>query len=204
MRLRLIYSKTGLIRFISHRDLMRLFYRAAARSGLPLEFSRGFNPHPRMEFCPPLSVGMEGFNEILDLRLEEKADLSAAAGSIGKEFPAGLALRDAFSPAPDSPSLGKSLETAAYRAMMRGAYLSGTEPPGAGEKEKKRFRTRVLPDGTLVCDLDVVLSESPRRVLASLLPAATAPGAVVFWQRLYFHGPGLYSLPPEVPQTGEI
>jgi len=202
MRLRLIYSKTGLIRFISHRDLMRLLYRAAARSRLPLEFSRGFNPHPRMEFCPPLSVGMEGFNEIVDLRLEEEVEPSAAAMSMRKEFPAGIAPRDAFPLALDSASLGKSLRMATYRATVRGASCAGEA--GTTGEVKEGFRTRILSDGALMCDLEVALSASPRLALASLLPAGAAPGAVVFWQRLHFHGLGLYRRPPEGPEGGGI
>lgn len=59
----LIFSKKGLIRFISHLDLMRLFQRAARRAGLPIAMTEGFSPHPKMSFKRALKLGVESDNE---------------------------------------------------------------------------------------------------------------------------------------------
>ena len=108
-RLRLAYSETGLIRFISHRDLLRLFFRAFSRARIPVEYSTGFNPHPRVTFCPPLKVGMEGENELLDLRLNSPADPSLVRDRLNRELPEGLRVKR-VSPVPGNlPSLGKSI-----------------------------------------------------------------------------------------------
>ena len=60
------FSKTGNIRFISHLDLLRLFKRTFKRSGIELVYSQGFNPHPKLGFAQPLSLGYEGLAEILE------------------------------------------------------------------------------------------------------------------------------------------
>ena len=71
---RIIFSKKGSLAFISHLDLTHTFIRALKRAGIPLKYSEGFNPRPKMAFGLPLSVGTEGENEILDLSLSR--DLS--------------------------------------------------------------------------------------------------------------------------------
>ena len=71
MRLMVAFEKGPEIRFIGHLDLMRTMQRALRRSGLPLSFSKGFNPHIRLSFAVPLSVGVVGENELMDVPLEE-------------------------------------------------------------------------------------------------------------------------------------
>ena len=71
---RIIFSKKGSLAFISHLDLTHTFIRALKRAGIPLKYSEGFNPRPKMAFGLPLTVGTEGENEILDLSLSR--DLS--------------------------------------------------------------------------------------------------------------------------------
>jgi len=58
-KLIVIFSKKGLIRFISHLDLMRLFQRALRRAQLPIAFTCGFSPHPKMSFKKALKLGLE-------------------------------------------------------------------------------------------------------------------------------------------------
>ena len=58
-KLKLRFAKRGMMRFISHLDLMRLFQRAARRAALPVTISKGFSPHPRISIQPALKLGME-------------------------------------------------------------------------------------------------------------------------------------------------
>ena len=74
--IRLRFTKTGPIRFISHLDLTRAFHRALSRAGIPIRFSEGFSPHPRFTFALPLSVGMESLCEAADFHLAFGADMS--------------------------------------------------------------------------------------------------------------------------------
>jgi radical SAM-linked protein len=70
-RLRLRFSKTGKIRFTSHRDVARMWERALRRSGLPVAYSQGFVPHPLVSFGLALPTGCESDGEYLDVRLGE-------------------------------------------------------------------------------------------------------------------------------------
>lgn len=71
MKIRIRFSKTGILRFIGHLDLMRTFQKAAARAELPVRFSEGFHPHPMMSFASPLSVGETSCGEYMDTELTE-------------------------------------------------------------------------------------------------------------------------------------
>lgn len=66
---RITFSKKGPLVFISHLDLAHTFVRAFNRASLPLKYSSGFNPHPKLVFALPLSVGMAGENEMCDVGL---------------------------------------------------------------------------------------------------------------------------------------
>lgn len=66
---RLVFEKTHRMRFVGHLDMMRIFQRAISREGIELVFSQGFNPHPRMSFARPLSLGQTSHVEIMDIEL---------------------------------------------------------------------------------------------------------------------------------------
>lgn len=67
--IRVFFSKTGTLRFVSHLDMNRFFTRILRKSGLPIWYTEGFNPHPYLTFALPLSLGFESQYEILDFRL---------------------------------------------------------------------------------------------------------------------------------------
>lgn len=66
---RVFFSKKGRLRFVSHLDMNRFFTRVLRKSGLPIWYTEGFNPHPYLTFALPLSLGFESDYEILDFRL---------------------------------------------------------------------------------------------------------------------------------------
>lgn len=69
MKMLVIFEKSERLRHIGHLDLMRAMQRALRRSGLPIAFSQGFNPHVLLNFAAPLSVGMPGKREIMEVPL---------------------------------------------------------------------------------------------------------------------------------------
>ena len=75
MKLIVVFEKTPRLRHIGHLDLMRAMQRALRRSGLPLRYSQGFNPHILLTFAAPLSVGMPGKREIMEV-LDEVKDMN--------------------------------------------------------------------------------------------------------------------------------
>ncbi len=69
IRVRVCFSKTGPLRYLSHRELITHVTRALRRVGVTLEFSKGFHPAPRISFGPPLGVGVAGTNEFFDMEI---------------------------------------------------------------------------------------------------------------------------------------
>ncbi len=90
---RLIYAKDGDFRFIGHLDWMRMVFRILGRSGLPVVYTQGFNPHPKVSFGPALAVGVAGENEWLDLHLEGETEPEALLQKLAPLFTQGLQLK---------------------------------------------------------------------------------------------------------------
>lgn len=99
--LRIRFSKQGDVRYVAHRDTMRLFERALRRAQLPVALSQGFNPHARISLPMPLSVGIAGLNEVLDVRFSEWIRPEEAVGRLQEQLPEGIGLESAEITAPN-------------------------------------------------------------------------------------------------------
>ncbi len=87
-RFRLQYAKVDRMRFLGHQDLIRLFQRAFRRATLRLDYSRGFHPHPKLRFSPPLALGVESVTEYLDFDLvDENSDADQIASRLNANLP---------------------------------------------------------------------------------------------------------------------
>lgn len=74
MRFRIKFNKKNYLKYISHLDLLRLFERIFIRMDLPLQYSKGFNPRPKISIASPLSLGMESEEEWMDIELVEETN----------------------------------------------------------------------------------------------------------------------------------
>jgi uncharacterized protein (DUF2344 family) len=72
---RIRFCKVGNLQFISHLDLQRTFHRVLVRAAIPMWYTKGFNPHAKLVFGVPLSVGTESMCEMADLKIERKISL---------------------------------------------------------------------------------------------------------------------------------
>ncbi|MGH9212960.1 MAG: TIGR03936 family radical SAM-associated protein [Acidimicrobiales bacterium] len=72
-RLRARFTKTGKVRFVSHRDLARIWERALRRAGVPVAYTEGFSPRPKLSFGLALSTGYESLGEYLDISVRDGA-----------------------------------------------------------------------------------------------------------------------------------
>ena len=72
MRLRITFTKQGALRYIGHLDLHRLLERAMRRADLPLSYSQGFHPQPKISLAAALPLGFSSRAEVLDARLNEE------------------------------------------------------------------------------------------------------------------------------------
>jgi len=89
-RLRVRYAKRGRLRFTSHRDFSRAFERAVFRARIPMAYSSGFNPHPRISYAGAAPTGSASEAEYLEIGLAEVVDPDAARGALEEALPDGL------------------------------------------------------------------------------------------------------------------
>lgn len=116
-RLRMRFSKTGRIRYLSHLELINLFTRAVQRAGVPILYSQGFHPHPRFSFATATSVGVESQAEYLDLFVGEiRAD--EALRRLNQVLPAGMSILEAAEVDLKAPSLSPLIEATRYRVTL--------------------------------------------------------------------------------------
>jgi len=86
------YRVAGDIRFISHKDMMRLFQRALARATLPVRYSQGFNPHAKISITLPRPVGVSSDEEVLVIQFSDPIDGEAALTKLMQQMPVGIEL----------------------------------------------------------------------------------------------------------------
>lgn len=94
-RLELRYAVEGDLRFISHHDSLRLFERALTRAGIPVRYSQGFNPRPRMRIALPRPVGVASVDELLLLELASQVPPSEVLSRLSSQVPQGVTLLSA-------------------------------------------------------------------------------------------------------------
>jgi radical SAM-linked protein len=125
-RLRFGFAKGGGLALISHLDTLRLLERALRRSGLPVSFTGGFHPLPRLQLALPLPLGVEGEGEWLDLEFVEPIDPAEARARLAAVLPAELRLLSAEAVPVAAPSLSQELEAALWHFRLRPAAASSS------------------------------------------------------------------------------
>jgi radical SAM-linked protein len=123
-RLRFRFSKTGKVRFTSHRDVARMWERALRRSRLPVALSQGFSPHPLLSFGLALPTGCESCGEYLDARLDEagpdELPLDALPDLLTPLLPDGVAVQAVAVVAMAEGSLQQEVASCDWELEVRG------------------------------------------------------------------------------------
>jgi radical SAM family uncharacterized protein/radical SAM-linked protein len=117
-RYRAEYRKRGPARFLGTLEIVNVFSRAARRARLPVAYSRGHHPLPRIAFGPALAVGIESDCELLDLELTEARDPTTVAASLGAALPEGLEIVAVAAVPLDSPSIEGGVSAIRYRVDL--------------------------------------------------------------------------------------
>jgi radical SAM-linked protein len=91
-RVRIRFTKQDDLRWISHRDLMRVWERLFRRAGVALSMTEGFHPKPRINFPSALAVGIAGLNELVEIDLAEQHTMESLRGAIDSQLPPGMAI----------------------------------------------------------------------------------------------------------------
>ncbi len=117
LRMRVQFSKTGEMRYLSHRELMTAMIRAARRADVPVLYSRGFHPSPRISFGPPLNVGVSGLAEYFDMELDPDPRFVNLAASLNSVLPGGLEIKRAKMIRAGEPSLQSFISRYEYEII---------------------------------------------------------------------------------------
>lgn len=120
MKVRVRFGKGEEIKFISHLNLIKAFIQALSRSNLPVAYSVGFSPRPKVSFGPPLPLGMKSRSEFADIVLEEIIDVHEFKARLNKNLPKGLSILEAREACPKSESLMAVIDVATYEIRVEG------------------------------------------------------------------------------------
>ncbi len=123
-RLRLTFAKKAQIKYIAHLDVALLWERALRRAQIPLAYSQGFNPQPKMQIASSLPLGTTGMAEIVDIIITRPLEPDEALANIRAALPAGVALHTIELIPLKSPALQYLLRRADYRIKVETALTA--------------------------------------------------------------------------------
>ena len=131
MRMMVVFEKGAPLRHIGHLDLMRTVQRALRRSNLPVKYSNGFNPHIRLSFAAPLSVGVVGMRELMEVPVEDGLTEEAFVTRMNAVLPSCLQIRFCRTVPDEFPALMSLVAGADYEIRF--------EKSLAGQKAAESF-----------------------------------------------------------------
>jgi len=141
MRIRITFAKLGALRYTGHLDLHKLWERAARRAELPLAYSQGFHPQPKMNIAAALPLGFSSRCEVLDMRLEHDIQLDGLREKLQGTLPTGIQVTDVESVDERAPALQTQVLSAEYEVSLVEA--------GFGSVVKRRIES-VLESDSIV------------------------------------------------------
>lgn len=131
MRIQITFSKQGALRYTGHLDLHKLWERAARRAELPLAYSQGFHPQPKMSIAAALPLGFSSRCEVLDMRLERDVPLEGLQDTLQATLPSGIRLLSIEQVDDRAPALQTQVVSAEYEVTLTEA--------GSGSDLKRRL-----------------------------------------------------------------
>lgn len=144
VRVRLRFSKTGIMSLLSHLELIHLFTRAVRRAAIPIRHSLGFHPHPKFSFATALSVGVESWAEYFDMKIAPGFGAQRVLESLNRVLPKGMEVLEAVEIPLKSESLSVILDTTRYRVTVPDGIA-----PDLREKAEAFLRLETFPHSRL-------------------------------------------------------
>src|SRR5512145_64799 len=126
MRIRITFAKQGALRYTGHLDLHKLWERTARRAELPLAYSQGFHPQPKMNIAAALPLGFSSRCEVMDMRLEKDIPLDTLAETLNNTMPTGIRVLGIEQVDERAPALQTQTLSAEYEVTMTEA-VDGSE-----------------------------------------------------------------------------
>ncbi len=162
-RLRVVFRKSGRLRWLSHLEVTRSLERGVRRAGLPYALTQGFNPHMKIAFGPALPVGTGGEREIFDVWLGEYVPAGETLERLNACLAPDLALVEVHYVAESEPSLSSGVLIGVYDVCIDGKELRAEEVATALEKVRSAGTLEVEHRRkTKVFDLARCLPKEPR------------------------------------------
>ncbi len=188
-RLCIAFAVEGGARYVGGLDMGRAWVRTCRRLGLPLAYSFGFNPHPRLSIAAPLPVGFRGEQELLEVQLDARIEPEALAGRLPAELPPGIRLRSVRELPLDAPPLPAQVRAADY--VVR---FPAPPPADLATRLARLLASESLPFTRRRAGKEISFDLRLRVLEASLNERAGEP---VLTLRLV-HGPGGAARPEDV------
>ena len=130
MRARITFTKQGALRYTGHLDLHRLWERAMRRAELPISYSQGFHPQPKISIAAALPLGFASRNEVLDVRLNEELPTEEIAVRLKDNLPPDIQVTRVESVDERAPALQTQVVSAVYEILL-------TEPVDGSDLTRK-------------------------------------------------------------------
>jgi len=135
MRTRITFTKQGALRYTGHLDLHRLWERAMRRADLPLSYSQGFHPQPKISLASALPLGFSSLGEVLDVRFNEELDTQEIASRLKESLPRDIQITSVESVDEKLPALQTLVLSAEYQVKL-------TEPVEGSDLQRKLEETK--------------------------------------------------------------
>ncbi|MBN2653986.1 MAG: TIGR03960 family B12-binding radical SAM protein [Nitrospirae bacterium] len=141
-RIRARFSKTGRLRYLSHLELITAIHRALRRAGLPIEYSKGFHPSPKVSLGPPLNVGVSGLREFFDMEVSTPFDIKSYIDRLNATLPKGLRVDEMRELKQGEPSLNSFISRYEFLvpiADISSAVAQEVRNSACAENQDRRF-----------------------------------------------------------------
>ena len=117
-RYRIHYQKLDAIKYTSNLDLYKVWERSCRRAGLPLVYSQGFHPQPKINLAYPLPLGITSTVEIVDIWLSDQLDLETIIGKLENAVPPGIKVQNVELAVTTEPAIQTTILSARYHAIF--------------------------------------------------------------------------------------
>lgn len=152
-RLAIRYAIRGDLRFLSHQDTLRLFQRAFARADIPVRYSEGFNPRPRISIAMPRPVGVESHDELMTIELASPLEIDAVSARLAAQLPEGIQIHQVQALHAQDRRLPREVE---YTVDLNGASVASVQARAAELLTSRTHRVeRRDPEGRSTKHVDI-------------------------------------------------
>ena len=151
--MRLRYAKRGRLRFTSHRDFARAFERALRRAAVPMAYSAGFSPHPKVSYVGAAPTGVASEAEYLEIGLAAPVDVQRLRATLDASLPPGLDVLECVEARPGGGGLAERVDASAWRVELPGVEPASVEAAVTAFLDRSEVEVeRLTKDGRRLLD----------------------------------------------------